>query len=114
MKFRRRLDELGRLDDNSLEDFAAHRNSFDESHIAYLDMNLTSNKWIEYLGKTKISKKNWIDFEVFIHSSRAVFTVLQTIMGHANITVTLDVYTHLDFSQIQAKVEEIEDKINIG
>jgi site-specific recombinase XerC len=35
-------------------------------------------------------------------------------MGHANITVTLDVYTHLDFSQIQAKVEEIEDKINIG
>lgn len=27
--------------------------------------------------------------------------VLQYIMGHANISVTMDIYTHLDFSQIQ-------------
>jgi hypothetical protein len=57
MKFRRRLDELGRLDDNSLEDFAAHRNSFDESHIAYLDMNLTSINGLNIWGKLKSPRK---------------------------------------------------------
>ncbi len=40
--------------------------------------------------------------------------VLQYIMGHANITVTLDVYTHLDFSQIQKKMEEVQKDTKIG
>lgn len=35
--------------------------------------------------------------------------VLQYIMGHANISVTMDIYTHLDFTQIQKKVEEIQE-----
>ena len=40
--------------------------------------------------------------------------VLQYIMGHANISVTLDVYTHLDFTQIQEKMDTIEERIKIG
>ena len=33
---------------------------------------------------------------------------LQYIMGHANVSITLDVYTHLDFSQIQKKMEAVQ------
>lgn len=40
--------------------------------------------------------------------------VLQYIMGHANISVTMDIYTHLDFSQIQKKVEELQEKAVMG
>ena len=40
--------------------------------------------------------------------------VLQYIMGHANITVTRDVYTYLDFTQIQEKMEAIGENIKIG
>lgn len=40
--------------------------------------------------------------------------VLQYIMGHANISITLDVYTHLDFSQIQKKMEEVQENTMIG
>lgn len=40
--------------------------------------------------------------------------VLQYIMGHANISVTLDVYTHLDFTQIQEKMETIQENMKIG
>lgn len=34
--------------------------------------------------------------------------VLQYIMGHSNISVTMDIYTHLDFAQIQKKVNALE------
>ncbi len=37
--------------------------------------------------------------------------VLQSIMGHSSISVTMDVYTHLDFSQIQEKMNEVQIKI---
>ena len=37
--------------------------------------------------------------------------VLQYIMGHANVSVTLDIYTHLDFSQIQEKMEAVQEPI---
>lgn len=40
--------------------------------------------------------------------------VLQYIMGHANVSVTLDVYTHLDFTQIQEKMEAVQEKMKIG
>ena len=40
--------------------------------------------------------------------------VLQYIMGHANVSVTLDVYTHLDSTQIQEKMEEAQKKVKIG
>lgn len=40
--------------------------------------------------------------------------VLQYIMGHANVSITLDVYTHLDFSQIQKKMEEVQETTKIG
>ncbi len=40
--------------------------------------------------------------------------VLQYIMGHANISVTMDIYTHLDFSQIQKKIEEAQEKAVMG
>ena len=40
--------------------------------------------------------------------------VLQYIMGHANISVTMDIYTHLDFSQIQKKMEEVQGNVKIG
>lgn len=40
--------------------------------------------------------------------------VLQYIMGHRNISVTLDVYTHLDFTQIQEKVEALQETAKIG
>ncbi len=40
--------------------------------------------------------------------------VLQYIMGHTNISVTLDVYTHLDFSQIQGKMESVQKNMRIG
>ena len=39
---------------------------------------------------------------------------LQYIMGHANVSITLDVYTHLDFSQIQKKMEEVQENTKIG
>lgn len=40
--------------------------------------------------------------------------VLQYIMGHANVSVTLDVYTHLDFTKIQEKMEAIQVNLRIG
>ncbi|MCI8312790.1 MAG: tyrosine-type recombinase/integrase [Lachnospiraceae bacterium] len=40
--------------------------------------------------------------------------VLQYIMGHANISITLEVYTHLDFSQIQKKMEAVQENTMIG
>ncbi len=40
--------------------------------------------------------------------------ILQYIMGHANESVTLDVYTHLDFKQIQQKIEAVQENIKIG
>lgn len=40
--------------------------------------------------------------------------VLQYIMGHANVSITLDVYTHLDFSQIQEKMEAVQENIKIS
>ena len=40
--------------------------------------------------------------------------VLQYIMGHANVSVTLDVYTHLDFTQIQEKMEAVQENMKIG
>ena len=39
--------------------------------------------------------------------------VLQYIMGHTNISITLDVYTHLDFSQIQGKMEAVQCQENM-
>lgn len=38
---------------------------------------------------------------------------LQVIMGHSDISITLDVYTHLDPSKIREKMEEIEEVIKI-
>lgn len=40
--------------------------------------------------------------------------VLQYIMGHANVSITLDVYTHLDFTQIQEKMEAVQENMKIG
>ncbi len=40
--------------------------------------------------------------------------VLQYIMGHSNIAVTLDIYTHIDFSQIQKKMDALEKDEKIG
>lgn len=40
--------------------------------------------------------------------------VLQYIMGHSDIGMTMDVYTHLDFSKIQEKIQSAEEKIKIG
>ena len=40
--------------------------------------------------------------------------VLQYIMGHANVSVTLDVYTHLDFTKIQEKMEAVQENMRIG
>lgn len=40
--------------------------------------------------------------------------VLQYIMGHANVSVTLDVYTHLDFTKIQEKMEAVQENMKIG
>lgn len=40
--------------------------------------------------------------------------VLQYIMGHSNISVTLDIYTHLDFTQIQKKMDALEKDDKIG
>ncbi len=40
--------------------------------------------------------------------------VLQYIMKHANISITLEVYTHLDFSQIQKKMEAVQENTMIG
>lgn len=40
--------------------------------------------------------------------------VLQYIMGHANLAVTMDIYTHLDFTQIQEKVEAVQERTRIG
>ena len=40
--------------------------------------------------------------------------VLQYIMGHTNISITLDVYTHLDFAQIQGKMEAVQKNMKIG
>lgn len=40
--------------------------------------------------------------------------VLQYIMGHANLAVTMDIYTHLDFTQIQEKMEAVQERTLIG
>lgn len=40
--------------------------------------------------------------------------VLQYIMGHANVSITLDVYTHLEFTQIQEKMEAVQENMKIG
>lgn len=38
---------------------------------------------------------------------------LQIIMGHSNISITLDTYTHLDNSTIQERIENLEESIKI-
>lgn len=40
--------------------------------------------------------------------------VLQYIMGHTNVAVTLNIYTHLDFTQIQKKMEAVQEYTMIG
>lgn len=40
--------------------------------------------------------------------------VLQYIMGHTNVAVTLNIYTHLDFTQIQKKMEAVREYTMIG
>ena len=43
--------------------------------------------------------------------------VLQYIMGHANVSITPDVYTHPDFTQIRKNggcAEKYDDRINTG
>lgn len=40
--------------------------------------------------------------------------VLQYIMGHANVSVTLDVYTYLDFTKIQEKMKAVQENMMIG
>ncbi len=40
--------------------------------------------------------------------------VLQYIMGHANVSITLDTYTHLDYEQIQESVNAVQSKVEIG
>lgn len=40
--------------------------------------------------------------------------VLQYIMGHASISVTMDIYIHWDFSQIRKKIEAVQEKTMIG
>lgn len=40
--------------------------------------------------------------------------VLRYIMGHANVSVTLDVYTHLNFTKIQEKMEAVQENMMIG
>ncbi len=40
--------------------------------------------------------------------------VLQYIMGHANVSITLDTYTHLDFEQIQESMNAVQGKVKIG
>ena len=40
--------------------------------------------------------------------------VLQYIMGHANVSIASDVYTHLDFTQIQKKMEDVQKNTMIG
>lgn len=40
--------------------------------------------------------------------------VLQYIMGHSNISITLDIYTHLDFTRIQEKMEAVQEYVKIG
>lgn len=40
--------------------------------------------------------------------------VLQYIVGHANVSVTLDIYTHLDFTKIQEKMEAVQENMRIG
>ena len=39
---------------------------------------------------------------------------LQYIMGHTNVAVTLNIYTHLDFTQIQKKMEAVQEYTMIG
>lgn len=57
-------------------------------------------------------KEKWIgrDLQDGIDTSKAVITLNQLFlvyMGHVNISVTLNVYAHLDFTQIQEKMETI-------
>ena len=40
--------------------------------------------------------------------------VLQYIMGHTNVAVTLNIYTHMDFTQIQKKMEAVQEYTMIG
>lgn len=40
--------------------------------------------------------------------------VLQYIMGHSGISITLDIYTHLDFTRIQEKMEAVQEYVKIG
>lgn len=35
-------------------------------------------------------------------------------MGHASISVTMDIYIHWDFSQIRKKIEAVQEKTMIG
>ena len=40
--------------------------------------------------------------------------VLQEIMGHANITITMQVYNHATFERVQKAVEETEDVLRLS
>lgn len=82
---------------NKLEDARAERECRDSEPIPHISAHILRHTACTRLAESGLEPK-----------------VLQYIMGHANISVTLDIYTHLDFEQIQKKMEAVEEKTKIG
>lgn len=82
---------------NKLEDKQAETEHRDPELLPHISAHILRHTACTRLAETGLEPK-----------------VLQYIMGHANVSVTLDVYTHLDFSQIQEKMEAVQENMKIG
>ena len=78
------------------------------------------NKWTKLADREPVSPPH-VSAHILRHTActRLAETglepkVLQYIMGHTNVAMTLDIYTHLNFSQIQTKMEAVQESMMIG
>lgn len=61
--FNVRLDDYGKLTEDSMQDFSNHAICYDPDNIQYLDDILIGNAWVQYFLQTDYKKEGWIDFE---------------------------------------------------
>lgn len=82
---------------NKLEDVQADREHREPEPLPHISAHILRHTACTRLAESGLEPK-----------------VLQYIMGHVNVSVTLDVYTHLDFTQIQEKMEAVQKNMKIG
>ncbi len=82
---------------NKLEDVEANKEHREKKSLPHVSAHILRHTACTRLAESGLEPK-----------------VLQYIMGHANVSVTLDIYTHLDFTEIQKKMDAVQKNVKIG